>query len=1462
LWLVVDTVDGNKRELAVTVDPTRSIDHLGSVLSQQLGRGAGADDRWLYNHRLESFHDPASPIGASSLRFGDHLTLAHRSWSPPGSERRRTGSTHYSLVVIGGPGTGARFPLANGAHVLGRGQNADITVDDPALSRHHLRLTIADIGITIADEQSSNGTFIDGKSIDQPTPVAVGTVVQAGHSLLRIDPYEAAASSAQTGADGLVRFNRPPRYATKATNRSFVLEAPPRHAERRRLPMTTALGSLVVGIPMLIVALTMSGSGRTMFIAMSAISLLSAPVLAAMSYLEDRRSGATQYRQDAAKFRARVEELSDDLVQSLREEEAERRRAVPDAVDLVERAIRLRSNLWERRPADPDFLECAVGFADQPSTATVEFLSGGHDALREEAEQRLSAHELAHNVPLVSNLRAAGVAGVCGDPEAVTALTSWIVTQLAVLHSPRDLVIAAAVPNDELGWLRWLPHVRSVLTDDQESGGADWLAIGERASLDLIERLTGIVRRREAASRDRQRDALLEGPFVVAFLSEQVRVPRTTLAALLERGAASGVYVVWLGSDADSLPGEAGEVITATRMPATVTLSRPASNELIGPGLLDQLDSATARRVVRALAPVIDVTAGGAHSQIPSKVTLPELLGMGEPSAEQIAARWQRHQFGIDAPVGRTANDIFTIDLRGDGPHALVGGTTGAGKSELLQTFIAALAATHPPNHLTFLLIDYKGGAAFKDAIELPHTVGFVTDLDGHLVHRALVSLNAELRRREHILRDHDAKDILEMERRHPHAAPPALVLIVDEFAALAKELPEFVDGVVNIAQRGRSLGIHLILATQRPAGAINDNIRANTNLRIALRMNDAADSDDVINARDAALLPRTLPGRAFVRRGQSDLTEVQIAYVGGHSLQQDTTTDLPTVAVDLVHSSDARERGKADPPAAAAPTPNDVDQPSDLQMLVGLIRDANELASIEPPPAPWMPDLPHVLTFDALLAPTAGAIALGLVDVPAEQAQRTWSLDVESDGSLLVFGATGSGKTTVLRSAVAAVARSNSIGLVHVYGIDAAGRGLAPLERLPQVGAIIALDDIERVQRLITHLERERTQRHERFAAAGVSTLTEYRSVSSEPIARIVVLLDGYGPFSEQFDRFDNGTWLDRVGRLIADGRAVGIHWIVTADRRGAVPSSLMSAMAAKLVLRMTDPDDYPSLGLDARTTRGATLPPGRGFTGESLEVQIAVMSADPSGPGQSAALEALGTQLASADIAPRIVNMPAEVAIGDLPTATTPFTAVLGVRQSDLAPATISLDDGNFFIAGPNRSGKSTALATVLAGLRQTTPNLVTVLFAPRRTPLESLGGWSQVARGHHACDALALELASRLDDDGSSPTPVLMVIDDASELADTEADDLLDKVVRRGQDHHIHCIAAAESLLARRAYGGIVSSIRRDRHGLLLTPDPDLDGDLLNTDVPRRQPSFWVPGRGVFVTRNAVNVVQVAR
>jgi len=345
------------------------------------------------------------------------------------------------------------------------------------------------------------------------------------------------------------------------------------------------------------------------------------------------------------------------------------------------------------------------------------------------------------------------------------------------------------------------------------------------------------------------------------------------MVQVLREGPSVGVYSVCVDSDERLLPEECQAVVVQEATGVRVQQTRAAVVENVRP---DTVSAPWCDRVARALAPMRDVSGDAEDSALPSSSRLLDVLGLEPPTHDAITARWAMGGRSTEALLGESMDGAFSIDLRRDGPHGLIAGTTGAGKSELLQSLVASLAVANRPDALTFVLIDYKGGAAFAQCERLPHTVGMVTDLDTHLVERALASLGAELRRREHQLASVGAKDIddyVDLLRGDPTlAAMPRLVIVIDEFASMVRELPDFVTGMVNIAQRGRSLGIHLILATQRPSGVVSPEIRANTNLRVALRVTDSSESTDVIDAPDAGRISKMTPGRAYARLGHSSL--------------------------------------------------------------------------------------------------------------------------------------------------------------------------------------------------------------------------------------------------------------------------------------------------------------------------------------------------------------------------------------------------------------------------------------------------------------------------------------------------------------------------------------------------------------------------------------------------------------
>ncbi|HYF46284.1 MAG TPA: FtsK/SpoIIIE domain-containing protein, partial [Acidimicrobiales bacterium] len=532
----------------------------------------------------------------------------------------------------------------------------------------------------------------------------------------------------------------------------------------------------------------------------------------------------------------------------------------------------------------------------------------------------------------------------------------------------------------------------------------------------------------------------------------------------------------------------------------------------------------------------------------------------------------------LAAPLGVDADGPVVVDLVADGPHALVAGTTGAGKSELLRTWVVALAARHPPTAVAFVLVDYKGGSAFDAVRRLPHVAGLVTDLDPGLGERLLVALRAEVRDREAQLRAAGVADLKDLV-----GGPPRLVLVVDEFATLAAELPDVLGSLVDVARRGRSLGLHLVLATQRPAGAVNDDIRANTSLRLCLRTLDAADSQDVLGTPDPAGIPPDRPGRAWLRRG------------GAPQLLQVASGARPAgdgrAALEVRH---------VDRPW------RDVDGPTELDVLVAAQPDRPVVAPI------WLPPLPEHLVVGPDQRP--GTVVLGRVDRPAERSQPplVWR---PADGHLVVLGGRRSGRTTALADAVLGLAHHHGPARLHVHVV---GQELAALAGLPHVGAVLAHHDRDQVRRLVG-----------RLTATG-------------PTAELTLLVvDGFDALAALLDDLDGVRLLEAIDRLVRSD----VRLAVTSARPVRLPPSLLGSSATTVVLRLDDVADLAVLGLragrrDAPPGRGQTLdghevqlaaPPEPDLA--SAVAQLAGGAPDEPGP---APLGALPTRVRLRDLEP----------------------------------------------------------------------------------------------------------------------------------------------------------------------------------------------------------------------------------
>jgi S-DNA-T family DNA segregation ATPase FtsK/SpoIIIE len=1383
-----------ERDIEVVAEPGATVGQLRPLLADL------TSDRTTTT--LFSGGRPLSPsalLGGTGLRSGCVIAV-----SAGGSRSASTGST-LQLRVIGGPDSGHVIALPRGCHLIGRAHQADLRLDDPDVSRRHAELSVDLRGISVRDLDSTNGTRLNDTPVTaEPTTVGLGDVLRVGRSRLSVQAATEPPAAVTADGEGGLQVHRSPRIREPITRQPLEFPAEPALASRPRLQWLTALPPALFGVSC---AIIMRNSQFLAFALLSPFTVLAGAAV-------DRR----QWRRTSTRTRtlhAHAEGASRaELDERLAAEASRRHRDCPDAAAVLQAAAIPDCRLWERRPGDTGFLTVRIGIADQAADTTAS-RSG-----------RLLPSEVIAAAPATVSLLD-GTIGLAGPLSLVRGTARWVIGQLLALHSPRDLSIVALLDGEiaDWRWLRWAcATVKAVATQPDE----------HRL---LLTDLMGIIADRRARHSG---DSWL-GPRIVILLDRASGLARLdVLRVALEQGPAVGVTAICIDEESRMLPPFCrSTAVLASETGSVIELRRPGQSALravtdrVSPGWADQL--------ARSLAPLRDAESTGA-AELPGEVWLADLLGDVGVSARSLLCRWALPAPAA-TPIGMAATGPVELDLLRDGPHLLIAGATGSGKSELLRSLVTGLAARHAPDDVAFVLIDYKGGAAFAECADFPHTVGLMTDLDGHLTSRALSSLDAEIRRREGAFAAAGVAD-LEGYRRSPLnelQRMPRLVLVVDEFAYLAEELPNFLSGLIGIAQRGRSLGLHLVLATQRPAGVVSPQIRANISLRIALRVTEAADSHDVIGTDAAHRISKNRPGRGYARLADG-LVEFQTARTGHQILQPEP------IAITTLDAWNRKSE-----PAAAVP-----DFAEDLQLLRAAMLEAVAELKRPLPERPWLPPLPTRLTTSELGADPKAAfdIRFGLTDDPGRQRQFAASHDLTGGGSIGFIGSPRSGRTSALHTFLLRACAQLGPEQLHLYVVDCAGQSFHHLAALPHCGAVVNRDDPSAVARLSTRLVEEVGARQRVLAGLGVSTLAEAQ-LAGTPLPVIVVALDGWEGFTALSDDYDAGRSVEAFLRVLRDGAAVGITVLVAGDR-AMLGLRIAPALSRKLLLALIDRGDYAGAGLSVASLP-VRFPPGRAVSADDgLEIQLALLAGDTSPGAEQAAggrlISTAGSVPPSAGPTIRIKSLPTTVRQADLricpighrengfdPQEPTrhPGGCLLGVGGDDAHPVwtQLFLEHARFLICGPPLSGRSTTAVVVARQALQA--GLAILIAAPPRSPLAAwasgqgldiLGPDSPIGAGN-GCNAF---------------TGQVVLIDDADQFNDTASGTWLTELAA---SHPAAVIAAARSDDPAVAYQGPAAAVRRRRTGLLLRPSP-VDGDLLGIRIgPHRMPS--PQGRGLLVT-----------
>lgn len=1316
-------------------------------------------------------------------------------------------------------------------------------------------------------------------------------------------------------------FQRPPRHPLDLPKREVEIPALPPAPVRPSVSLLPVLLPGIFAVAALAVTLVTATSGSLLASALSFGFMGISSLTALLNYNGQKKAHQQAVEKRETGYRAVLEARRQELA-GLRVQQQQVLCAndpdLRECLARVERRPEPDRRLWERSPKDADFLALRLGVGARPSSIAIKIPKPADlidvDPLLTEAQALAQQFASVPDAPICLPLSQVGAAGIAGSrPEALNTARALLM-QLATHHSPDEIKIVALFPADEVArwdWLRWLPHV---WTDDRQHR---LLACDKDAAHRLLLSLFDLLNRRRvqmAAAKDTA--ATVSLPYYVFIFADPRLVENEPLVSLLLASpGALGAYPIFVADRVETLPKGCQAVVEVSANQSRLLQTTPTTSQA-----LFQPDPAApelADRLARAMAP-IRLQQLSMVTEIPRTVALLELLGVKTVEDLDVAARWQAGEpdRALAVPIGRrAAGEPLTLDIHGggQGPHGLVAGTTGSGKSELLQSQIAALAVNFHPHQVTFVLIDYKGGGMANAFRELPHLVGTITNLQSNLAMRALTALKSELHRRETLLAQAGTTSINDYQRRYRNGQMkeplPHLVIIADEFAELKTELPDFMVELVRAARLGRSLGVHLILATQKPAGVVSEEIWANSSFRICLRVERPEDSQEVLKQPDAAGLSKSTPGRAYLQVGANPLVEFQAAWGGAGYTPGGTVMSDPSEVVEVALDGSRR-------PLRLSPKPLAVQAAgTQLQALVTYLRDAAQGKGIQRLPGPWLPPLPEQITLEQIrlaegfdgqswkLAQYWLEPVVGQLDDPAHQAQPPLRLNLGKEGHLAVYGAPGVGKTTFLQTAALSLALTYSPQDVHLYLLDFGGRALTALTGLPHVGGVLVADEAERLTRLLRFLLREMEARKASFARAGVSTLPAYRKTPGGSLPAIVVMLDNYTGFT---DAYRDTPIEDQLAQIVREGGNLGIHLILTATGPSAVKTKISGIITAAVALRLADKGEYSTAvgrtgGMEPAAVAGRGLVKGN----PPLEFQTALPAAGATEAERSANLKALIERLALACTGPRanpVPMLPDIVPLCDLlppkdawprPPADGSLSVPIGLDVEDLEPFVPDLNEGpHYLITGPAQTGKTTFLQTWLLALAEQ--------FPPSRLRLYladfGRGGLRSLARLPHAegryvrdDDQLGVALAEIsqtmknrrelleearqaaggvLDDERAwlaGHPAVVLAIDDFDVFQtgiQFSAKERLDQLIRRERGMGFYALVAGASNDLNSSFDPWIKALKESQTGFLLGSSDHSDLQLLNIKLPMGEAGKPMPpGQGFYTKRGRVCKVKVA-
>lgn len=1145
------------------------------------------------------------------------------------------------------------YYVRQGASIrIGRKQDNDIICQNPYISKHHAVIHWDGNEFLLRDENSSNGTYVNGRQ-EQNKVLQTGDLIYimglkivVGPGLLSINSgngrtyisdsslreindealrnlgrnNQGASLKSESNLSGGNYFNRTPRKKKSEINKTISIESPPMSLNGDHIPLLLRMGGSMV----------MSGASMLSGNYLSMVSMVLFPVLN-QKYTEKQKKEYEQRRR--IKYQEYLKNKEEEIIAEIKSEEDELNHFFPptDTVILYPREGR---RLWERLRTDNDFLQIRIGSGRLPLIAKIEYsekrFSLDEDDLEDSMYELAQRRRYIDNVPIILPLVENYVCGVVGSRVLKLEFVRHVISQIAFLHGYDEVKLIFLLDKedyDAMPFIRTLPHVWN---DDRSFR---YLATDYTSVNLLAHQLTEAIGNDLTQPRSLNKILRDRPYYILLSFSEKLYSGTDFIKDILSNDQNVGVSIMTFF---DKAPKEVQSLISLSQHGNNLIsfLSNPDKEDCRFS--MDHLDSKSAFEMFH----LISNTRLNVINQsyvLPKMMTFLEMFGVGKVEHLNPIKRWAENNpiYSLAAPVGVTEEgDPFILDLheKAHGPHGLVAGMTGSGKSEFLITYILSLAINYHPDEVAFVLIDYKGGGlagAFEDpsrGIHLPHLVGTITNLDGSAIQRSLMSIESELKRRQRLF--NEAKSVAnegtmdiysyqKLRRKGIVSEPlPHLFIISDEFAELKSQEPEFMDQLISTARIGRSLGVHLILATQKPAGVVNDQINSNSKFRVCLKVQTRADSVEMLQRADAAAIKET--GRFYLLVGYDEYFALgQSAWCGAPYAPQEEVITHRDDAIQFL--DDLGQSRYQVAPTSSVHT-------SDTSQLVAIVKYLSALAENEGigNRKLWMDPLPGSISIEdaqmqqtdsmqavlnpSLCTPEKGspkiAVTVGVIDDPENQARIPLVLNFSKNRNLMIIGSVRSGKSTALETILFLITNAFSPEDINYYILDYSGKMLTIFNGTPYCGGFWGEGDEKDVEKFFELLREIIAERKECFLKESVNSFEAYCLIKKIPL--IFVIIDNINGLSSW--KRGESIYYD-LNTIIRDANAVGIRFIITATSADDVMFRIKKEFDLRLALCAKNRYEYGDI-LDARCRFEPALLPGRGMCradeDRTLEIQL----------------------------------------------------------------------------------------------------------------------------------------------------------------------------------------------------------------------------------------------------------------